>query len=175
MKKILNKTTNEYGSNPFNQNPVVIIWFRLPYCGDKSVQLANSCVKKIKLYCKKDVDIKFKILYETMKFEFFCNNKDKTLFSNNSYVVYHFNSPGCCASYVGETQRTLHERCIEHAWSDKGSAIRARINECDGIKHIKNLMFLKTSVDGDVRTPGHRDININIVKNNVLIIDSHSN
>ena len=36
-------------------------------------------------------------------------------------------------------------------------------------------MFLKTSVDGDVTTPDHRDININIVKNNVRIIDSHSN
>ena len=36
-------------------------------------------------------------------------------------------------------------------------------------------MFLNTSVDGDVTTPDHRDININIVKNNVRIIDSHSN
>ena len=53
--------------------------------------------------------------------------------------------------------------------------VRAHINECDGIKHIKNLMFLNTSVDGDVTTPDHRDININIVKNNVRIIDSHSN
>ena len=110
-----------------------------------------------------------------MKLEFFCNNKDRTPFFNNSYVVYHFNYPGCCASYVGKTQRTLHERCIEHAWSDKDSADRAYIHECDGIKHIKNLMFLNTSVDGDVTTPDHRDININIVKNNVRIIDSHSN
>ena len=43
------------------------------------------------------------------------------------------------------------------------------------MKHIKNLMFLNTSLDGDVATPDHRDININIVKNNVLIIDSHRN
>ena len=57
----------------------------------------------------------------------------------------------------------------------KDSAVRAHINECDGIKHIKNLMVLNTSVDGDVTTPGHRDININIVKNNVQIIDSNSN
>ena len=175
MNKVINKTTSDDGSNQSNQNPVVTIWFRLPYCGDKIVQLANSCVKKIKRYCKKDINIKFKFLYDTTKLEFFCNNKDKTPFFNNSYVVYHFICPGCCASYVGKTQRTLHERCIEHAWSDKDSAVRAHINECDGIKHIKNLMFLNTSVDGDVTTPDHRDININIVKNNVRIIDFHSN
>ena len=96
---------------------------RLPYCGDKSVQLADSCVKKIKRYCKKDINIKFKFLYGITKFEFFCNNKDKTPFFNNSYGVYHFHCPGCCASYVGKTQRTLHERSIEHASSDKYSAL----------------------------------------------------
>ena len=110
-----------------------------------------------------------------MKLEFFCNNKDKTPFFNNSFVVYHFNSPGCCASYVGKTQLTLHERWIQHAWSDKNSAVRAHINECDGIKHIKNVMFLNTSLNGDVTTSDHRDININIVKDNVRIIDSHRN
>ena len=36
-------------------------------------------------------------------------------------------------------------------------------------------MFLNTSLDGDVTTLDHRDININIVKNNVRIIDSHRN
>ena len=36
-------------------------------------------------------------------------------------------------------------------------------------------MFLNTSVDGDVTTPDHRHININIVKDNVRIIDSYSN
>ena len=35
-------------------------------------------------------------------------------------------------------------------------------------------MFLNTSVDVDVTTPNHRDLNINIVKNNVRRIDSHS-
>ena len=76
------------------------------------------------------------------------------------YVVYHFNCPGCCAGYVGKTQETLHKRYVYHVWSDKGSA---HINECDDIKNIKNIMFLGTSVDRDITTPGHRDTNINIV------------
>ena len=36
-------------------------------------------------------------------------------------------------------------------------------------------MFLNTSVDGDVTKPDYRDMNINIAKNIVRIIDSHSN
>ena len=65
MKKVINKTTSDGKPNQSNQNPVVTTCFRLPQCGDKSVQLANSCVKKIKRYCKKDINIKFKFLYDT--------------------------------------------------------------------------------------------------------------
>ena len=36
-------------------------------------------------------------------------------------------------------------------------------------------MLLNTSVDSDVTTPDHRDININIFKNSIRIIDYHSN
>ena len=46
MKKVMNKIASDDESNQFNQNPVVTVWFWLPYCGDKSIQLANSCVKK---------------------------------------------------------------------------------------------------------------------------------
>ena len=83
MKKVINKTTSDDGSNQPEQSPVINIWFRLPSCGDKSVQLANSCIKEIKHYCKKDISVKFKLLYDTTKLEFFCNNKDKHIFSIN--------------------------------------------------------------------------------------------
>ena len=68
----------------------------------------------------------------------------------------------------------MHERCIEHAWSDKSSAVRSHIDECDGIKHINTLMFMNTSQNDDITTY-HHYTNINIVKNNVRIIDSHKN
>ena len=55
----------------------------------------------------------------------------------------------------------------------KNSAILTHINDCDGVKHIKNLMSINTALFADVITPDHRDININIVKNNVQVIDSH--
>ena len=44
MKKVINKITSDGKPNQSNQNPVVTTCFRLPQCGDKSVQLANSCV-----------------------------------------------------------------------------------------------------------------------------------
>ena len=65
----------------------------------------------------------------TTKFDVFYNNKDKTYFSNNSFVVYQFSCPGCCASYVSKTERTLDESCTEHSWFNKGSAVRTRIDE----------------------------------------------
>ena len=174
INKVINKSTiNDQTTN--DQDTVITIWFRLPYCGDKSVQLANTCIKKIKRYCKKDTNIKFKLLYDTNKLEFYCNNKDETPLFNKSFVVYHFKCPGCCASYVGKTERTLHERCIEHGWKDKNSSILTHINDCDGVKHIKNLMSINTPLFADVITPDYRDININIVKNNVQVIDSHKN
>ena len=115
------------------------------------------------------------MLYGTTKLQFFCNNKDKIPLLNKSYVVYHFNCRGFCAIYVGKTKRILQERCIEHAWKDKNSAIRAHIDKCEGIIHMKNLLFMNTSVNGDITTPNHRDININIIMNNVQIIDCHRN
>ena len=89
--------------------------------------------------------------------------------------MYHFNNPWCCASYIGKTERTLHKHCIDHAWKDKNSAIRTHINEREGNIHMKNLMFINTSLNGYVTTPDHRDININSVNNNVQIIDCHRN
>ena len=57
----MHDTPNITQSNQPNQNPVVTFWFRLPYYGDKSVQLANSFVKKIKRYYKKEINIKSKV------------------------------------------------------------------------------------------------------------------
>ena len=49
------------------------------------------------------------------------------------------------------------------------TAIRTHIDECKGIIHMKNFMFLNMSRNGDITTLDHRGININIVNNNVQI------
>ena len=40
---------------------------------------------------------------------------------------------------------------------------------------VSKSYVLDTSVDGDVTAPDHRDINVNMIKNNVQIIYSHGN
>lgn len=53
---------------------------------------------------------------------------------------------------------------IEHSWSDKGSAVRTRIDEWESIKHVKNLLLIKTPLDDVTTTSDHRDTNINIFR-----------
>ena len=55
----------------------------------------------------------------TEKYENLGNNQAKESFFSSSFVVYQFNFPGCCVSYVCKTERTLHKGCIEHPQSDK--------------------------------------------------------
>ena len=72
-------------------------------------------MRKIKVNCKNDQPIVFKILYDVFKMEFFCNTKDRTPIINQSFAVYEFTCPGCGANYVGKAERTLYERYVEHA------------------------------------------------------------
>ena len=57
MNKVISKKSSNDGSNQSKQNPVVSIWFRLPYCRDKSPQLANSCVKKLNVIARKTLTL----------------------------------------------------------------------------------------------------------------------
>ena len=176
VKQVINGT-NKTNQSTENTDSELTIWFRVPFCGDKNAQFANSCIRKIRRYCKKNINLKFRLLYDTTKLEFFCNNKDKTPFLSNSFVVYRFNCPGCAASYIGKTERTLHVRYIEHAWTDKSSAIYTHINECEGVRHINNIMFLDDSLNSDVSISekDESDRNVNIVQSNTRIIDAHKN
>ena len=100
------------------QKEPIVTYFRFPYYGDKSLQLLKSCISEIKVNCKIDQPVVLKILYDVCKMEFFCNTKDRTPIINQSFVVHEFIYPGCGANHVGKTERTLYERCVEHAWSD---------------------------------------------------------
>ena len=117
-----------------------------PYYGDKGFSLFKSCIRKIKSNCKKDQPVTFRLLYDVTKLEFFCNTKDRTPKLNQSFVVYEFTCPGCNANYVGKTERTLHERCDEHAWSDKDSAVFNHLNECNGVQHMFDIGKLAPSL-----------------------------
>ena len=65
---------------------------------------------------------------------FFINAKDEKPSVSQSSVVYMFACPGCSCNYIGKTERTLHERTDEHAYSNKKSnkqnAIYEHLSTC---------------------------------------------
>ena len=132
----------------------------------------------MKSNCKKDHPIVFRLLYDVTKLEFFCNTKDRTPKLNESFVVYEFICPGCNANYVGKTERTLHERCAEHAWDDKDSVVFNHLNECIGVQHMFEIGKLTPSlltnniIDDEFDLRSSR---INLVQMNTRIIDRHKN
>ena len=63
----------------------VINYFRFPYYGDKGFQILKSYIRKIKLNCKNDPPVLFKILYGVCNVPWLC--------------------PGCGANYVRKTER----------------------------------------------------------------------
>ena len=62
--------------------------------------------------------------------ELFCNTKDRTPIINQFFVVYEFTCSDCGVNYVEKNERTLYERCVERAWSDKNSVVRNHLHQC---------------------------------------------
>ena len=112
------------------QKEPVVVYLCFPYYGDRGLQLPKSCILKIKVNCKKDHPVVFKIIHDLCKMKFFCNTKDRTPIINQSLVVYQFMCSGCGANYVGKTKRTLYERCVEHEWSDQYSTVKDHLDQC---------------------------------------------
>ena len=147
-----------------------VIWFRTPYFGSKGESLTRSCINKLRRFCINDTKIVFKVLYDIKKISYFTNNKDPTPFNNKSFVVYDFKCPGCASRYIGKTERTLFQRCEEHGWTDKESAIFKHISTCDGVQYLRALLSMENPSELDLRS-----FQITLVTNNLKIIDQHLN
>lgn len=178
VNKIINRLVNtDTSANATaevvnNDDLTVTIWFRCPYLGTKGEHLTRSVIRKIKRYCRKDLLIKFKVMHDTTKVSCFTNTKDRIPTLSQSFVVYEFVCPGCGAKYIGKTERTLHERTVEHAWSDKCSAVKTHIDHCEGVIFIKSLMNFDTTPS---TTDDIRNSHINLVQSNTRVIDKNSN
>ena len=96
--------------------------------------MVKSCIKKLYKSFKREINVKFVTHYKTTKMSFFTNAKDKKPSVSQSSVVYMFACPGCSCNYIGKTERTLHERADEHAYSNKKSnkqnAIYEHLSTC---------------------------------------------
>ena len=97
----------------------VLIYLRIPYLGIKGEQLVKNLKRKLKYQFLNNINVKFILTYDTYKLmthiNCYTNMEDFTPKMLKSYVVYKFDCPCCNAVYIGKTERTLHERCREHA------------------------------------------------------------
>ena len=74
--------------------------------------------------------------------------------------------------------RTLFERNVEHAWSDKESVVNIHLDEYNGVMHIFSIAKLapslfSDSIMGDVQDP--RTSHISLVQMSTRIIDCDKN
>ena len=108
--------------------------------------------------------------------EFFCNTKDRTHIINQSFVVYQFTCPDCGANYVGETERTLYERCVEHAWSDQNSVVKNYPDQRVELQYLLNITGVGSALfsnDSSVGSADNRNSHVNWVIDNTNIIDGY--
>ena len=106
--------------------------------------------------------------------EYFCNTRDRAPIINQSFVVYEFTCPGCGANYVEETEATLNERCVEHAWSDQNSIVKNHLDQCVKVQYLLNIASLGPplfSNNNNIGSADNRNSCISLVIDNANIID----
>ena len=112
------------------------IYMFLPYCGKEAESVVFRCKKRLTKLFKKDINVEFRIHFQSTKLSFFTSNKDKTPLLSSSCLVYQFSCPGCMKSYIGKTESTLFNRTKVHGWLDKQSAINRHFHQCQPWKDI---------------------------------------
>ena len=115
------------------------IFFRLPYAGIKGEQLVKHCLKKIKRSLK--IDVKFVVIYDTKRFSFYCNVKDKVPHEQRNNIIYGITCPGCGEKYIGKTERCLISRMNEHGKRENEPMFK-NLSECEMFKETCNLYAL---------------------------------
>ena len=113
------------------------------YSGETAEGMDKSCIKKLYRSYKREINVKFVTHYKTTKILFFTNTKDKTPSLSQSSVVYQFICSGCSCNYTVKTERILHEKTEEHAYSNKKSneksVIYEHLSTCPHYRHIVDL------------------------------------
>ena len=108
--KIINDTLSNNGkirsTYPVDLTKHVEIWFRIPYYGEKGENLLKSCIKKLKRYMKKESNVSFKVIYDTVNLSQTAKIKYRHL---TNHLSYNFFLPRCSNCYVRKTERTMKE------------------------------------------------------------------
>ena len=82
------------------------------------------CMEKIRCYLK--IDIKCRAIYDTRKYSFYCNMKNKTPYAYIEALRYVSSwYPGCGGTYIGKT-----ESCFLLGLNEQGAGKTEPISEC---------------------------------------------
>ena len=109
---------------------------------DRCENLVKQFKKKMKRFLNPSKKVNIKTLFKTTHFSFFTSTKDKVPPLSKSRAVYEVKCPGCGIQYIGKTDRTLHERTRERAWSDVESPLRNHLSTCEHFFHTYGLLSM---------------------------------
>ena len=96
----------------------------LPYQGKKGETLVRSLNKTIKSTIGTE-QVKTQMVFKSQRLSSMFNVKDKTKKEHENNVVYKIECPdeNCSETYIGETERRVSERVLDHSGRDKNSTV----------------------------------------------------
>ena len=111
------------------------IQLNLTYSGKQGKKL----ITRIKKYIRKTLpeNVQAIVTYQSKRLSTKFNVKDKTEFYHQSNLLYYGKCPNqtCTEDYIGETDRRIKERIIDHNKRDKNSHILKHSRE-EGYTHV---------------------------------------
>ena len=142
-------TSSENNSNNADEN-ISKIWVRIPFPGKQGEYLVKKLIRKLQRNLTKRV--KLIVIYQTKKVSYFQSKKDKERKDlERNDLVYEFSCPGCSATYIGKTVRSLRTRLTEHAKLNT-SAVSEHLTTCEHARHIADLHNLYGNANASILT-----------------------
>ena len=179
-RSVTNRLIERFTKSSENERPdeedqdEITLWFDVPYIGSTGENLMKSFRKKITKLLNTDKKIKIKTIFKISQLRDFASTKDKVPLMSKSNVVYQVCCPGCNATYIGKTERTLRERTIEHAWSDVESPMRNHLKSCQHFRHLFDMLSIFENGTRDDEHIALRNFSIQSIQDGIKILDNDS-
>ena len=138
----MSSNTNNKDNNTNLTEEEKYIYFELPYIGPIGENLVKQLKKKTNPFLNPSKKVNIKTLFKTTDLSVFTSTKYKLPLLRKSCAVYEVKCPGCSIQYIGKSDRTLHERTREHAWSDVESPLRNHLSTCKHFLHTYGLLSM---------------------------------
>ena len=167
VNAIFKKCEHQDDENKHNDTideDITRLYLSLPYQGIAGEHIVRKMQRKLRHCFKKELNISFKVQFNTTKLAYYTSTKDRIPKLSNSCVIYQFERPCCSAKYVGETQATLYKCTQQQGHEQKDSAVYKHLVSCQGYQHLTDIIKIDFDEFDDV------EYRINQVRENTKII-----